>query len=158
MKIAHILIPSDLTTEALRPCLPVAEMARALGARITLLHVVVDVPVMGFAAPGESLIIPSDLVERLDVARAHLEKQRPLFQGLDIAVEVIAGLDPAFQIVEFAESNRVDLIAMSTHGRTGFRHLVLGSVAESVLRRSTVPVVAFPRPAAEAQHAQQKTA
>jgi nucleotide-binding universal stress UspA family protein len=157
MKISHILIPSDLSTEALRPCLPVAEMARALGARITLLHVVVDVPIMGFAAPGESLMLPSDLGERLDAARAYLEKQRPLFQGLDVAVEVISGLDPAFQIVEFAESNGIDLIAMSTHGRTGFRHLVLGSIAEGVLRRSSVPVVVFPRPAAEAQHAQ-KTA
>ena len=158
MKIAHILIPSDLSTEALRPCLPIAEMARTLGARITLLHVVVDVPVMGFAAPGESLIVPSDLAERADAARARLEKQRPLFEGLDLAIEVIAALDPAFQIIEYAESNRVDLIAMSTHGRTGFRHLVLGSVAEGVLRRSSVPVVVFPRPAEEAQRAQQETA
>ena len=133
-------------------------MARALGARITLLHVLVDMPVMGFAAPGESLMIPSDLNERLDAARAHLEKQRSLFEGLDVTVEVISGLDPAFQVLEFAESTGVDLIAMSTHGRTGFRHLVLGSVAEGVLRRSSVPVVVFPRSAAEAQRAQQKSA
>jgi nucleotide-binding universal stress UspA family protein len=147
MKISHILIPSDLSAEALRPCLPVAEMARALGARITLLHVVVDFPIAGFAAPGESLTIPSDLNERVDAARAQLEKQRP----------VISGLDPALQILEFAESNRADLIAMSTHGRTGFRHLVLGSIAEGVLRRSSVPVVVFPRSAAEAQVAQKTT-
>jgi nucleotide-binding universal stress UspA family protein len=133
-------------------------MARALGARITLLHVVVDMPIAGFAAPGESLTIPSDLNERLDAAGAHLEKQRTMFQGLDVAIDVISGLDPALQILEFAESNGVDLIAMSTHGRTGFRHLILGSVVEAVLRRSTVPVVVFPRPAAEAQRAQQKTA
>jgi nucleotide-binding universal stress UspA family protein len=158
MKIAHILIPTDLSTEALRPCLPVAELAHSLEARITLLHVIVDMPIAGYAAPGESLTIPSDLDERLAAARAYLEKQRPLFPGLDLAIEVVAGLDPAFQILEFADGNQVDLIAMSTHGRTGFRHLVLGSVAESVLRRASIPVVVFPRPAAEAQRAQQKTA
>jgi nucleotide-binding universal stress UspA family protein len=158
MKIAHILIPTDLSGEALRPCLPIAELARTLKARITLLHVIVEFPIAGFAAPGESLTIPSDLDERLAAARALLEKQRPLFEGLDLAIEVVPGLDPAHQVVEFAENNQVDLIAMSTHGRTGFRHLVLGSVAEAVLRRSTVPVVVFPRPAAEAQRAHQKTA
>jgi nucleotide-binding universal stress UspA family protein len=158
MKISHILIPSDLSTEALRPCLPVAELARTLGARITLLAVVVDMPIAGYAAPGESLTIPSDLNERLDAARANLAKQRALFEELDVAIEVVTGLDPAYQILEFAESNGVDLIAMSTHGRTGFRHLILGSVAEAVLRRSTVPVVVFPRPAAAAQAGGQKTA
>jgi nucleotide-binding universal stress UspA family protein len=156
MKITHILIPSDLSTEALRPCLPIAGMARALGARVTLLHVTVDMPIAGFAAPGESLMVPSDLKERLAAARAHLEKQRPLFEGLDVAIDVITGLDPAEQIVEYANENGVDLIAMSTHGRTGFRHLVMGSVAEAVLRRSAIPVVSFPRPLAEAPA--QKTA
>jgi nucleotide-binding universal stress UspA family protein len=158
MKIAHILIPTDLSSEALRPCLPIAELAQSLKARITLLHVIVDMPIAGFAAPGESLTIPSDLDERIAAARLALEKQRSLFEGLELAIEVVPGLDPAYQILEFAENNRVDLIAMSTHGRTGFRHLVLGSVAESVLKRATIPVVVFPRPAAEAKRAQQKTA
>ena len=146
MKVAHILITSDLSPESLRPCLPVAELARALGARVTLLHAVENVPVSGFGASGESLILPSDLNERMDAARAYLEKQRALFHGLDVSVEVISGMDTTYEILEYAGKNRVDLIAMSTHGRTGFRRLVLGSVVEAVLRRSTVPVVVFPRP------------
>jgi nucleotide-binding universal stress UspA family protein len=48
-------------------------------------------------------------------------------------------------VVDYAQQNDVDLIAMSTHGRTGFRHLALGSVAEAIIRHATVPVITFPR-------------
>jgi nucleotide-binding universal stress UspA family protein len=151
VKLAHILMTSDLSAESLRPCAPVATLARALGARITLLHVSEEVPVAPLAATGEVMLLPSDLEARMDAARAHLEKQRALFEGVDVNVDVISAMDAAEAIDEYAERNRVDLIAMSTHGRTGFRRLVLGSVAEKVLRRATVPVVVFPRPAAEEQ-------
>jgi nucleotide-binding universal stress UspA family protein len=154
MKLSHILMTSDLSAESLRPCTPVATLARALGARITLLHVSEDLPIAPLAATGEVLLLPSDLQERMDSARAHLEKQRDLFPGVDVEVDVISGVDAVHAILEYAEDKDVDLIALSTHGRTGFRHLVLGSVAEKLLRHSTVPVVVFPRPAAERQVAQ----
>lgn len=151
MKLTHILMTSDLSPESLRACTPVSTLARALGARITLLHVTEDIPLAPLAATGEVLLLPSDLEERMDAARAHLERQCALFPGIDVKVDVISGVDAAQSIIEYAQQNDVDLIAMSTHGRTGFRHLVLGSVAEKVLRHSTVPVVVFPRPAAAEQ-------
>jgi nucleotide-binding universal stress UspA family protein len=157
MKLSHILVTSDLSSEALRPCTPVATLARALGARITLLHVTEDLPIAPLAATGEVLLLPNDLQERMKAAREQLEKQRGLFPGLEVEVEVVSGMDAAHAILEYAEENDVDLIALSTHGRTGFRHLVLGSVAEKLLRHSTVPVVVFPRPAAE-QRAAKKSA
>ena len=156
MKITHILIPSDLSPEAVRPCRPVAELARALGARITLLHVTEDPPISPFTVTGESIEIPSDLSERMATARTQLEGDRASFSGLDASVEVIAGPDAIEAILAFAAASRVDLIAMSTHGRKGWRRMVLGSVAELVLRRSTVPVVVFPR--AEPDQADRKSA
>jgi nucleotide-binding universal stress UspA family protein len=60
--------------------------------------------------------------------------------GFDVRLAVRFG-DPAEEIVNAAKSERADLIAMSTHGRTGLERLVLGSVAEAVLRRSRVPVL-----------------
>ncbi|MCA9721025.1 MAG: universal stress protein, partial [Gemmatimonadetes bacterium] len=48
-------------------------------------------------------------------------------------------------IAEYARTHEVDLIAMSSHGRTGFRHLVLGSVSEAVIRHADRPVLVFPR-------------
>jgi nucleotide-binding universal stress UspA family protein len=157
MKITHILVTSDLSPEALRPCEPIAELARALGARITLLNVVEDLPVAPLGTPFEPVILAPDLSARLESARAHLETQRDLFKGVDVAVEVVTGVEAVYTIMDYAEKNGVDLIAMSTHGRMGFRRLVLGSVAEALLRRSTVPVVVFPRPNAE-ESAARKTA
>ena len=145
MNVSHILIPSDLSAEALRPCLPVAELARALGARITLLHVTEDVPIAAFSAPTDPIVMPVEMPDRTDSAREALDKHRDLFPGIDVRVDVVTGLDASYEILEYARRNDADLIAMSTHGRTGFRRLVLGSVAEAVLRRSPVPVVVFPR-------------
>ena len=60
--------------------------------------------------------------------------------GTDLEV----GADVAGAILRMAENHHVDLIALSTHGRTGLRRLVLGSVAETVVRRAALPVLTFP--------------
>ncbi|MCK5572484.1 MAG: universal stress protein, partial [Bacteroidetes bacterium] len=63
---------------------------------------------------------------------------------------VIRSGPPAEQIKRFAEEVGIDLIVMATHGRTGFHHIVMGSVAEKVVRLSGVPVLTVkPRPLRE---------
>ena len=62
------------------------------------------------------------------------------FEGHDgVSAEVLVG-DPAQEIVEYASKQGIDLIIMATHGRKGLEHAVFGSVAENVLRTSSVPV------------------
>jgi nucleotide-binding universal stress UspA family protein len=68
-----------------------------------------------------------------DFARLHLKDPVPM------DVQVVTGR-PAEEIVRIACKQRVDLIVMGTHGRTGLRHLVLGSVAEEVTRQAPCPV------------------
>ena len=63
----------------------------------------------------------------------------PLFEGLVVSTSVRAGQAPD-QIIDAARESEADLIAMTTHGRTGLRRLLFGSVAEAVLRISHVPV------------------
>jgi nucleotide-binding universal stress UspA family protein len=58
---------------------------------------------------------------------------------VDLAIEVRAGR-PALEIVEFAEQEEADLIVMASHGLTGLRHLLLGSVTEQVIRRAPCPI------------------
>ncbi len=80
-------------------------------------------------------------------AKGALDKQRELLSGeLDVACEVIAGSNIAESVANYAAEHEVDLIMLSTHGRSGFRRLVLGSVAESILHFAHVPVLCFPRP------------
>jgi nucleotide-binding universal stress UspA family protein len=142
----EILLPSDLSEEGLRPFAIVADLARRLGARITLLHVVED---LGVAPLGIPLAQPLQVIPTAqEIARARerlTEERRRLGEGSSVAIEVITAGDVAHAIVDHARSHGMGLIAMSTHGRTGFRRMVMGSVAEVVLRHSRVPVLIFPR-------------
>ena len=70
-----------------------------------------------------------------------IDEARPLKEaGFTVSVEIRFG-DPGAEIIGFVEHEGVDLVAMTTHGRTGLRRLVLGSVAEHVLCRVPVPVM-----------------
>jgi nucleotide-binding universal stress UspA family protein len=73
------------------------------------------------------------------------EYQSQVPEGSNIECEVISGQRIPDAINHYAAAHDVDLIALSTHGRTGWRHLALGSVAEAVLRQAEVPVITFPR-------------
>ena len=70
------------------------------------------------------------LDDRLALARA----------GYEVSAKVSFG-DPAQEIIRFAEEQAVDLVAMATHGHSGFQHLVLGSVAEQVMQKLALPVL-----------------
>lgn len=146
MQIEHILIASDLSPESVRPLEPVAVLARDSGARLSLLHVVQDLQMVAPGAPLAPPLSAPDLEKDIEQARLALQEQRAaLGSGLDITIDVIAANDVPKAIVEYADAHEVSLIAISTHGRTGFRHLALGSVAENVIRMSDIPVLSFHR-------------
>lgn len=144
MEINHIVVATDLSEEAARPYPDVADIARARGSRVTILHVVEYVEALPHGAPLAPPLPSPDLERRLEEARQKLESQRVDFGDVPVKCDVIAGGNVAKAIAEYAERNHADMIAISTHGRSGFRHFVLGSVAEALLRHSTVPVLVFP--------------
>ena len=145
MKLRHILVPSDLSDESLRACLGLRDLVTEVS-RVTLLHVVEDLQTIPHGSPFAPLQSSPDLSGELAKAHERLAEQRAsLPTGPEIAIEVIAAPKLGPGIAEYAKEHEVDLIALSTHGRTGFRHLALGSVAEAVLRHSTIPVLCFPR-------------
>jgi len=145
MKLSHILILSDLSPESLRPVAPVTELARDLGARVTLLTVVEDVRIAPHGAPLAPKISSPDVEREIKHASLALEDQRATLEGIDVSTEVVRGDNVPEAVVRFAAEHDVDLIALSTHGRTGFRHLALGSVAEAIIRHATVPVISYPQ-------------
>lgn len=135
-----VLVPtdgSDPATAAVDHALAVAE---ATGARVHALNVV-DV---GALATDPEYTVPADVVNSLE---AQGEKAtdaiatRAQEAGLDTVTAVHEGF-PASSIVEYADENDVDLVAMGTTGRTGLSRYLLGSTAERVLRHAEMPVLA----------------
>jgi nucleotide-binding universal stress UspA family protein len=146
MQYRHILLPTDFSEEA-RRAFPVAlELARSNGAKVTLLHVVPDAQITPHGAPFAPPIGPLGTAQETESARKQLEAHRPLLAGVaEVDAQVLVSGDPARTIADFARDHGCDLILTSTHGRTGFRRFMLGSVAEGILRRAEVPVLCIPR-------------
>ncbi|HEX6885531.1 MAG TPA: universal stress protein [Planctomycetota bacterium] len=146
MTFQKILLPLDLSAEGERALPVVAELARALRASVVLLHVVENVG----APPVSARVPPPKLlpgtVQELARGQKHLDERRASFPaGVEVTTEVVVAPSVAHAILDYAAQQGCDAVALSTHGRTGFRRLVTGSVAEAVLRAARVPVLAFPR-------------
>lgn len=136
--IHRILIPLDGSELALQALPHGALQARKLGAQIILLCVLEPVP-----ASAAEWVVPLDL--DLDRVQAEAESYladmaEPLVeQGLHVDIRTCPG-PPAETILAFARAEGVDLIVMSTHGRSGIGRWVYGSVADKVLRGADVPI------------------
>lgn len=139
-----IVLTTDLSAESRRAFAPARELARKLGLPLTLLAVVEEIPMEALAG-GVPVAWPDREQMKRDFSTKLGEFAREL--GPDVRAEVIDGLDAALAIVDWCKQHKADFIAMASHGRSGLRRLLMGSVAEAVLRRSTVPVIVFPPPA-----------
>lgn len=146
MEIRHILITTDLTQEAARAYGPAYALALRLGARVTLLHAVDELLIPPGAEFAPVMDAPNLSSLMRDAEKALAQEREVAPEGLDVFSVVTSGDGTAKCVVRYAEANNVDLIALSTHGRSGWRRLALGSVAESILRESSIPVLCFPRP------------
>jgi nucleotide-binding universal stress UspA family protein len=144
---SHILVPLD-GSELGETALPHVEgLARKLDSRVLLLRVanlpatlIGEVAPMGGPMPPE--LIDDAIQAETDEAKDYLTRtaQRLKDAGLSVEWEVVEG-DASRAIIETAHQRGADLIAMATHGRSGLPRLVLGSVADRVLRDSHLPVL-----------------
>ena len=140
LDIRNILVPLDGSELSEAVVAPAAELARACDARITLLHV------LSTRHPGPGGMIPSapdEWTRALEEGEGYLEGLAGRLRRRQIRVDTVAMAhpDPGRAIREVAEEARVDLIAMATHGYTGIRRILFGSVAEDVLRHCHVPML-----------------
>jgi nucleotide-binding universal stress UspA family protein len=143
-KILVTLDGSDLSERALQPAI---SMAQAFGAELILLRVLATDPVAVAAGRAPHNYELRILVEQRDRSEAeaylHGIKSQWRNSGLIMHARVCGGAPPEV-ILSVAEETAVDLIVMSTHGRTGLSRLLYGSVAEAVLRGTTMPVLLVP--------------
>ena len=105
-----------------------------------------EITVLSVVHLVEQIDVPMDIEPIVNAAKAQYEvlltglQEKAKSRGLDIAAEIVIG-HPSEDIIEYAAKNKIDLIIMATHGRTGLAHVILGSVAERVVQHSPVPVV-----------------
>lgn len=141
MQFRHILAPTDFSEYSKQAVTSALELARKFGAKLTILHVIElpPYPIEGYVPPSLSVTFMDDLERQ---ATADLAQLAPEAEAANVEVaRVIAVGTPYHKIIETAEAEQVDLIVMATAGRTGFSHLVMGSIAERVVRTATCPVL-----------------
>jgi universal stress protein A len=131
MKISNLLFATDFSETAVGARALATALASEKGARLHLVHVV------------PSLMDPVSATARLQADALTLGQS-----GVAVETAVLGG-SAAAAIVRYARANAIDLIVVGTHGRTGMSRVLLGSVAEAVLRLAPCPVLAVPLARAE---------
>lgn len=138
MKIMVPLDTSDLSASALPRA---AELARALDRELLLVTV---------AGPGLRAALAdfadAEGEDPVDIMESNLRGAARSLSDLTVTTDVLAGDDPGSSLLARAERGDVDMIVIASHGRTGVQRWMMGSVAERVVRGSTVPVMVIPAP------------
>jgi nucleotide-binding universal stress UspA family protein len=145
MKLDKILVPTDFSPSS-EPAQEFAvELARSTGASITLVHVYNPTPYEIPEGMPISGIVNVDGVIAEFRKLLEAAKQRALQAGAARVDTLLAQGTAYAEIVRIAEQQGYGMIVIGTHGRTGFAHMLLGSVAEKVVRRAPCPVITVPQ-------------
>jgi len=150
-QVREILFPTDFSGCANYALPYAAAIARATGARIVCVHVVEPiVPAVGYTGLAEPMPI-ADIADQLeDSAEQQLPKLAESEECAGLSVEeIIVHGDPAAEIVRVAAERKVDLIVISSHGRTGLGRMIFGSTAEAIVRHASCPVLVVKPPPEE---------
>jgi nucleotide-binding universal stress UspA family protein len=140
MSCQRILVPLDGSARAEQVLPAVIPIASALGSEMILFQVPI-VHVSGWSTGEWFMPLDGVLATADQSAQAYLSYVANRHKKQGVKVSTATRMGPvAESIVEHAEANRVDLIAMCTHGRTGLGRWVLGSVADRVLRAGSIPI------------------
>jgi nucleotide-binding universal stress UspA family protein len=141
IRIHNVLVATDFSETSDAALDYGREMARTFGSTLHVLHVADSVYLM-YGGETYTTVVP-DLQEEVEAAaRKRLEA---LLEHEDSALHVkpavVAAISPAAAIVDYAGQHEIDLIVMGTHGRGAFSHLIMGSVAETIVRSAVCPVL-----------------
>lgn len=144
MQLDKILVPVDFSECSVKAARAAADLARLSGGRLILLHV----PEVATGIGRETPIRPVPGADPIPL-HAYLEQQtagdftalQAELGEVPTVVRIRTARKAAGEIIAEASEQAVDLIVMGSHGREGFQRLLMGSVTETVIRQSTIPVL-----------------
>lgn len=142
----RILCPIDFERESMDALALACRLAQQNSATVCLLSVVAIPPPAATALPPVPIFPNPEFEEETRRRLEAIAEER--LGGVSHEVFVASG-NAAHEILKLAAEHKIDLIVMGTHGRTGVKHFLLGSVAERVVRESPVPVLTIHPKAAE---------
>lgn len=142
IQLKRILVPVDFSEHSTQALKYGCALAEKFSAELHLLHVMQDLVAM-VPEPGLAFPPPGNYMEELKVsADTALQKLPDPDWSVPCAVVRATRQGPPFlEIVRYARESEIDLIVLGTHGRSGLAHVLMGSVAEKVVRKAPCPVL-----------------
>ena len=150
--IRTILVATDFSPDADEALSWAADLGTRFGARVTVVHVMEPLAPglpAGYTVAGlpERSVIAAELSQHLDRIARTMQAE----QGRAVDQELLSGSPPA-AIVKLAGEGRFDLVIVGSHGRTGLKRVLMGSVAERVMRHAPCPVLIVARSGSSEPH------
>ena len=146
--IQKILVATDFSDPSENARKYACELANRTGAELHLLHVVVPLAVPAMGAPSVGYIEDTEAIAAaVKQSESDLDKLLdPEWRSEHRVVSAVMVGTPVFEILKYAKDNHINMIVMGTYGRTGLTHLLMGSVAENVVRKAHCPVLTVHQP------------
>jgi len=142
LSINKILVPTDFSEFSQDAAQYAIELAKRFDAEVTLLYVLQDAVAL-FPEPGVAFPAPGNYLQELqESSQQSLERLKSQYteEGVNVNTELRNG-PPFVEILRCAREGNYDMIVIGTHGRSGLAHVLLGSVAEKVVRKAECPVL-----------------
>ena len=140
MSYKEILVPFDGSSFAKRAFKQALDIAKVQDSKITVLMIIKKEypPIVGF-----SRLLPKLIKKQQKYAQNQIQnlKEIAVKQEVHFASKIKLGTSAAKEIIDFVKTHKFDLVVMGSHGRTGFKKLVLGSVASGVIQHTKCPVM-----------------
>lgn len=148
IEIKRICVPTDFSPPANHALAYGCALAEHFGAELHVIHVIEDLgPVLASAEGMDSVTLADIMASAERSAQRQLDDTPPAECGQKVSVvrKLCHGV-PYHEITRYAKANDIDVIVMGTHGRTGLKHFLTGSVAERVVRSGPCPVLTVRHP------------
>lgn len=146
IQLKHILYPTDFSELSLHALPYAKEFARAYGATLHVIHVVDEAYAYWMTMGPNSLPVGPSVQEMTTAAeemlRGFVAKNLGDLDPAKVKTSLLSGR-PFVEVLKYAREQAIDLVVLATHGRGGLAHVLMGSVAEKVVRKAPCPVLSI---------------